>query len=294
MFAQIDESAAEEANFDDVPVDHCELNAAPNNPFDGIDGLFESASKSWDAMPTNGEIMITVLDWMTANKATETSAKHVWNLIRTLVPDTNLPEWGILHSLLQVHKRSCLEKIDSCVCGRVAYFNPVNDELSNRQFADLDECPFEDCLDMDGNRNKRYVLNEKNVQVPRNFFYYLPIGVWLEDLFKRPDLVPHLYNDLPAGNFPDGHIRRSSGYREKVTKNQNINSDRRHQVVTGSSDGVPLFRDKNALSAWPFVLKNVLLPEAIAHETCYAHLVALVACSHLSGHDGCPVRIQRS
>ena len=79
-----------------------------------------------------------------------------------------------------------------------------------------------------------------------------------------------------------------------MTNNPNINADRRHQAITGSSDGIPLFRDKNAVSAWPFVLKNALLPDGLANEMCYAHLAALVECSYLSAQDGKPMQILRS
>jgi hypothetical protein len=199
----------------------------------------------------------------------------------------------MIASLLSSHKATSIIKMDACVCGRVAYYDPVNEELSNYRFADLTECPYEDCLDANKQRNQRYVVNEYGKSVPRNVFYYFPVAVWLQDLFKRPDLVPYLDNSLPPTEFDDGHIRRSSGFRAKVINNPNINADRRHQAVTGSCDGVPLFKDKNAMSAWPFVLKSALLPEGLANEICFAHMAALVPSTFLSDHDQKPITIVR-
>lgn len=237
---------------------------------------------------------MSVLDWMTKNKATETSTQQVWSLIHEMLPDADHSDWGIVHSLLENHKRTSIFKIDACVCGRIAYFDPVHEELSDYKYADLEECPIIDCVDENGHRNKRYVVNDQGVLEPRNYFYYFPVAVWLEDLFKRTDLVQYLYNDLPPTQFSSGHIRCSTGFQTKVTNNPNINSDRRHQAVTGSSDGVPLFRDKNSLSAWPFVLKSAMLPDGLINEMCYAHLLALTSSSHLSADDGSPVQVQRS
>ena len=116
---------------------------------------------------------------MTTNKATETSSKQVWALLHKTVPDAVESDWAMIASLLKSHRASSLRKIDACVCCRVAYFSPVNEDLANYRFADLTECPYEDCLDANGQRNQRFVVNADGKSVPRNFFYFCPVSVWL-------------------------------------------------------------------------------------------------------------------
>ena len=76
------------------------------------------------------------------------------------------------------------------------------------------------------------------------------IRYWLSltDLYRRPDLVPYMRNDIDPGSSPKGSLHRSEGYRDKVLLNDNINSDPhgRHAPLLMCADGTPLFKDKNA------------------------------------------------
>ena len=61
----------------------------------------------------------------------------------------------------------------------------------------------------------------------------------------------------------------------QVTKNSNISADRRNQGVILSADGVPYFKDMGARSGWPFVIRSANLPDGIATDMYYAHMIAL-------------------
>jgi hypothetical protein len=98
---------------------------------------------------------------------------------------------------------------------------------------------------------------------------------------RQKDLVPYLKNDQPPGNFTSGSVQRSHGWRKKVTNNPNINQDSRNQAISLSADGVPLFKDRNAGSAWPFVARSHNLPDGLSGDLAYVHMVAFEMSEHL-------------
>jgi hypothetical protein len=124
---------------------------------------------------------------------------------------------------------------------------------------------------------------------PALFFITCPSK---DGLYARVDLVPFLRNDLPPESFPPGHMRRSNGWKYKVTENPNINTDGRHLAVTGACDGVPLFKDKNALSGWPFLLRPCIA-DGLSTEPAYSHLVAYQTCVYQDEVAGKIVSVSR-
>lgn len=97
---------------------------------------------------------------------------------------------------------------------------------------------------------------------------------------RQPDLVPLLHNDRAPANYTDGGIQRSRAWAEKVTNNPNINSDPRHQAITISADGVPLFKDRNAGSAWPFIARTHTLEDGLSLNLAYTHMFGFEMCDH--------------
>jgi hypothetical protein len=84
--------------------------------------------------------------------------------------------------------------------------------------------------------------------------------------------VPYLQNDRAASNYTDGGIQRSRAWKEKVIDNPNINNDNRNQAITVSADGVPLYKDRNAGSAWPFVARTHTLEDGLSLNLAYTHM----------------------
>ena len=57
-------------------------------------------------------------------------------------------------------------------------------------------------------------IEKKGRVVPRKVIYFTPIKGYLQDLYRRPDLIPYLYTD--CGDHPNGHVTRSRGWKRKV------------------------------------------------------------------------------
>ena len=58
--------------------------------------------------------------------------------------------------------------------------------------------------------------------IPAKVIYHFPIQHFVQSLYTRPDLVPHLWTD--CGDFEEGHIRRSRGFKAKMLENPHMNS----------------------------------------------------------------------
>ena len=101
---------------------------------------------------------------------------------------------------------------------------------------------------------------------------------WLADLYRRPDLVPYMRNDMDPNSSPTGSLHRSEGYRDKVFLNDHINGDPhgRHAPLILCADGTPLFKDKNALSAIFGILSHAGMPESLAKEPGLTHLTVII------------------
>ena len=96
-----------------------------------------------------------------------------------------------------------------------------------------------------------------------------------------------LDNDLdPSGSAP-GSLRRSRGYRKKVTDNPRMNQDSRNQPFIVSGDGVPYFK-KEGLSrrgGWPIVIRSALLPDGLWNNPALTHISLFVANEYVDGFD---------
>jgi hypothetical protein len=96
-----------------------------------------------------------------------------------------------------------------------------------------------------------------------------------------------LHNDLdPSGSAP-GSLRRSRGYRKKVTDNPRMNKDSRNQPFILSGDGVPYFK-KEGLSnrgGWPIVIRSALLPDGLWNNPALTHIALYIANEYVDGFD---------
>jgi hypothetical protein len=108
--------------------------------------------------------------------------------------------FGELEKILDLHRSETVLRIDCCRDMCVAFWDPTHPTL--RKDMSLMNSHRTSCPKCG---QARYVHGTKT---PVRVFWYLPIKFWLQDLFAKGDLVPHMANDLDPATFPDGHIRR--------------------------------------------------------------------------------------
>lgn len=181
-----------------------------------------------------------------------------------LPPDVDLPSFPWIKRLLTKHRETYVQCIEICRNDCVAYWDskhlPVPYRHSHRT-----KCPKCD--------EPRWLVDPADgKERPSKVIYHFPVGPYMRDLYSRGDLVPHLYQD--AGGETEGELKRSRGYKKKVLDNPNINADRRHLALIGTTDGVPFFDDQKR-GAWPFLLKCANLPEGLCNSVANCHLTML-------------------
>jgi hypothetical protein len=141
-------------------------------------------------------------DWTVRHKASAASAKGLWDFGANLLPENNtMGDFGALENMLRIHRKETVIKVHCCIDMCVGFFNPTHKSLAGR--VDLMNAHRTSCPRCG---KPRYVWGTKNT--PVRYFWYLPIKFWLQDLFAKGDLVPHMANDLDPQSFPDGHVRR--------------------------------------------------------------------------------------
>lgn len=243
----------------------------------------EAQGEEISAYPSLGDVLLQTMDWVSKHKSTHSSASDMWDFIRTILPPGD--KMGIYQSLrkiLKYHRMETMEKVHVCVNMCVAFTNPKSQELSGPEFqnADADNCPVCD--------QARYLADG---ETPRRVVYNHPIKFWLQDLFNRADIVPYLLNNLPAKSFPSGHVRRSDGYRQKVTDNPNMAADARNQALSLSADGLPYFKDQNSAGGWAVSIINENLAEGnMGHTSAFIHLACLAPSEYTSqARAGAPI-----
>jgi hypothetical protein len=191
--------------------------------------------------------------------------------------DTAFPKYSQIERLVKKHREQTVIRVDCCINMCVAYWNPTHPQLQDPKYwnAHRSVCPNPKC------REPRWIIDPKSKKrIARRFFFYLPLKYWLQDFFTRAELVPSMANDIDPESYPDGHIRRSEGWRQKVIENDNIYNDRRNKAISVAADGVPYFDEQGSASGWPIMLIDETLPHGLARTTEHAHMVALVPSSY--------------
>jgi hypothetical protein len=159
-------------------------------------------------VPTVGEIVFTVFDWMTTNKETIKSTRDVWEYTRSLFPEeNNLSGFQEVMTILRRHRLETLKTIPVCVNMCVPFWNPTHPSLQGSEYinAHRTRCPKcgEDRYLSDGTTERRRI-------------YYFPLKEWFQDIYTKPDLSRFMDNDMSFEGFPTGHVRRSDGWRKKA------------------------------------------------------------------------------
>jgi hypothetical protein len=248
--------------------------------------LFQELTGDKEDHPSLACHMLTMFDRMQKHKATDISAKSMWNYIKSLLPDDSPVElYPQMKAVLKRHIDTTVQRFDVCVnmCTLFAdlkhpKLQHLNDNNSRRTVCKM--CGEE-----------RYLSSGK----PRRIMYYLPIKFWMQSLFNRAELTEHMTNSDDPGTYPKGHLRRSLGWRLKVLDNPNMNDDERNQAFIGQCDGVPFFKDKTGRGGWPFVLSNACLPDNLKNSTGFCHMVGFIANEYYSEDSrGHRFRVQRS
>jgi hypothetical protein len=218
--------------------------------------------------PSLGDVVLQTLDWVSAHKSTKSSASDMWQFIRTLLPSNDtMGAYQSLRKILKYHRMETMEKVHVCVNMCVAFTNPKSQELSGAEFQNADETQCPVC------QEPRYLADGDS---PRRVVYNHPIKFWLQDLFNRKELVPYLLNNIPPKSFPSGHVRRSDGYRQKVTDNPNMADDARNQALSLSADGLPYFKDQQSAGGWAVTIINENLAEGnMGHNSAFVHMACL-------------------
>jgi hypothetical protein len=101
--------------------------------------------------------------------------------------------------------------------------------------------------------------------------FFFPLAPFISALFRRADLVPYLLHDTDMTVVPEGHLRRSRGFKKKVLDNPVMNKDHRSIGLVSTTDGVPFFDDQKR-GAWPFILRVGNLPDGLSHHISNTHL----------------------
>jgi hypothetical protein len=225
--------------------------------------------------PSLGEVLMQTMDWIAKHRSTHTSASDMWDFIRTIIPESDtMGTYNEVRKIVKTHRLETMEVVHVCVNTCVAFIDALSPELQGSEFQNstATSCPV--C------EEDRYLANG---ETPRRVTYVLPVKFWLQDLFAKADLVPFLYNDLPPASFPSGHVRRSEGWRQKVTENPSINADRRNQALSVSADGMPYFKDMNSTNGWIVsVIAEALGEGNLGHHVGYVHLAALAPSEYLT------------
>ena len=80
----------------------------------------------------------------------------------------------------------------------------------------------------------------------------------------------------------------------QVLDNNNINADSRHQAISAAADGVPFFKDRNAVNGWSVVLYPESAPVGVSSSNEDAHMVGLVPSEYWDeDKEGKPVIVKK-
>jgi hypothetical protein len=240
------------------------------------------------AAPSLGLLITMHLDWVSSFRVSGVAAAHMWTVLGSMVPpdmiDPVVKEttYGRIMYFVEKHRLAMAEKIPICPCGEVMYYDFQSDVFID--MFPLSQARRDSCGVCGESRNR------PGTDLPRKVVYFISPEWWLRDLYQRPDVAAALANDIDARHFSPGHLRRSEGYRDKVTNNPAMNSDPRHAPLQGLADGAPYFKDKGAGSGWFFLLRHVALPEELLLDPSMAHMCIFIGGDHYETDTAYPFK----
>jgi hypothetical protein len=245
--------------------------AAYPDPMEGVAGLDEQVTDHPTA-PTLATVLLATFDWIARHKATDASAEDMWAILRGCCDRERFPlVFSKAEAILKRHIASTMKIVDVCRNDCVAYWDCSSPEMSHYKYSGLKHCPNINC------GLPRYVYDLQGNEHASKVMYYFPIAKYVADLYQRIDLIPFMSQDYQNDSLPKGHIRKSNGWKQKVTDNPKMNGDPRNQAFIMSTDGVPYFRDFGSRSGWPVVIRNAGLPDGLWGHMAHVHMVAFQA-----------------
>jgi hypothetical protein len=190
---------------------------SPATAFDHESADFQAWAKGWQHKVyteesvnpdiTLGELLLVYFEWMSVHKATDASAKAVYDLLLLLLPDdANAGTWALSKRLLKKICESRVIKLETCPNDHVAFIDCKHPKLAHYQHSHRSCCPV--C------GADRWLTRGDGKKRAAKIVYHLPIGPWLRDLFRDVEIAPFLASDYEEQ--PPGHVTKSRGWHAKV------------------------------------------------------------------------------
>lgn len=155
---------------------------------------------------TTLEVMIVMLDWMASYKASDVSTEDMWRRLRLFLPGVDVSTFNHAKGLVIKHRAMTQERIEMCVNDCIAYWDCKHiPEQRAYKHSHRTMCP--KCGE------PRYIEKDGRT-LPRKVVHFTPIHGFLQNLYRRTDLVPYLHS--AADGHPPGHPTRSRGWKKKV------------------------------------------------------------------------------
>ena len=219
------------------------------------------------------DVVLRFLDWVSSHKLTDKAAEDIWRVIVALTPEeSGLPTWHTIKGWLRDAEGTVCTRYDICPNDCIAYYNSVNLPLAQKyRHAHRTRCPV--C------GTPRYLHDpaDGGRRAAKQVFHF-PVAPFIKSLFGRSDLVPYILTD--TGDFPEGHVTNSRGWKVKMIDNPHMNKDHRNIGLIATTDGVPLFEDQRR-SAWPIVYRVANLPDGLSTRASNCHLAMMTASEYL-------------
>jgi len=231
-----------------------------------------------------------VINWLGTSKSSWVSGGDVWTITQKICDRLDFPTFNRVKDLVKAYLEGRMVRYGMCWKGHVAYYDCTHPKLQAARFQNAHET---ECRECGAPRYLPRVQRANGTWEPLRHvkeFYYQPMGPWLGDLFRRPDLAPYLANDAVGS---PGSVRRSHGYRDKVLDNPVMNQDHRNQGLIATADGIPCFKNKNASRGVVPVMVRTTMQDGIGLDVRNVHMVALCPDQHWVVH---PIsgRVKRS
>jgi hypothetical protein len=118
--------------------------------------------------------------------------------------------------------------------------------------------------------------------IPCKVLYHFPFKHFIAALYRRRDLIPHLWHD--SGEASEGSIKRSRGFYHKVLNNPVMNADHRNIALVGTTDGVPFFDDQRR-GGWPFFFRYVYMSVVLCIHIYIMYSLYIASCIHIQHID---------
>jgi hypothetical protein len=135
-------------------------------------GRSQNAEGETEKTITAATLIIMHLDWMDSYNASENSAKHQWDTIRSTLSEHDadaVGKFSMIKNFVEHYRLATAKKIDMCPCTETIYYD-LKDARLRRKFPHIKDTDQDHCEKC---QKSRYVLHG-GVSKPRKSFWYLP------------------------------------------------------------------------------------------------------------------------